>query len=56
MLVDQTLMPGEWYGGFMTFQPIQAEDTSKPREYLVRVAVGEDIHVFRTTATSTRPS
>lgn len=58
VLVDQTLMPGEWYGGFMTIASAEPENDSgsAPRRYRVTVTVGPDTHVFLATASTVRPN
>lgn len=50
MLMDQTLQPGEAYGGAIEFN--LATDNGSGKQYVVRIPVGEDTHEFRITATS----
>ncbi len=57
MLMDNTIMPGETYGGAMVFQPIQADPgATVAKAYVIRIQVGSDVHTFTTTATAVRPS
>jgi len=42
VLKDNTLMPGEWYGGQLHIQPLVSQDG--PKTYTISVAVGSDRH------------
>jgi hypothetical protein len=42
VLKDNTLMPGEWYGGQLHIAPLASQDG--PKSYTITVAVGTDRH------------
>jgi len=42
VLKDNTLMPGEWYGGQLHIAPLVSQDG--PKTYTISVAVGSDRH------------
>jgi hypothetical protein len=42
VIKDNTLMPGEWYGGQLHIAPLASQDGSK--KYTISVAVGSDLH------------
>jgi hypothetical protein len=42
VIKDNTLMPGEWYGGQLHIAPLASQDG--PRTYTISVAVGSDRH------------
>ena len=42
VLKDNTLMPGEWYGGQLHMAPLASQDG--PKTYTISVAVGSDRH------------
>ncbi|MGU3496368.1 hypothetical protein ACLBXM_20200 [Xanthobacteraceae bacterium A53D] len=57
MLMDNTVMPGETYGGALVFEPIRNDaGGNEQKAYVIRVVVGNDVHTFATTATQVRPS
>ena len=43
ILKDNTLMPGEWYGGQLHFEP-PASFEGRPKSYTIEVRVGDDVH------------
>lgn len=55
MLVDQTLMPGESYGGVLVIAAIEGGETPS-QVYRVTIRVGPDAHVFMLTTTPVRAS
>lgn len=42
VIKDNTLMPGEWYGGQLHIAPLASQDG--PKTYTISVAVGSDRH------------
>jgi hypothetical protein len=45
VLKDDTLMPGEWYGGTITLEPLaDAADSTGPKHYAIAMTVGPDHH------------
>jgi hypothetical protein len=45
VLKDDTLLPGEWYGGTLHLQPLaEAEGSSGPKTYSISLMVGPDEH------------
>jgi len=42
IIKDNTLMPGEWYGGQLHIAPLASQDG--PKSYTISVAVGSDRH------------
>jgi hypothetical protein len=47
VLKDDTLLPGEWYGGTLSLQPpAQPESDSGPKTYSIAMTVGPDRHVI----------
>jgi hypothetical protein len=45
VIKDNTLMPGEWYGGTLHVQaPVDAADATGPKRYSIAMAVGPDRH------------
>ncbi|MFC5067358.1 hypothetical protein [Flaviflagellibacter deserti] len=50
VLKDITVMPGEWIGGTMAFEPPRKEDADgKARSYSIGLKIGEDTHVIEIT-------
>jgi hypothetical protein len=45
VLKDNTLMPGEWYGGQLHIQPLASQDG--PKIYTISVLVGLDRHEIK---------
>ena len=43
VIKDNTLMPGEWYGGQLHIQPLVSDDGSA-KTYSIAVLVGSDRH------------
>jgi hypothetical protein len=43
VIKDNTLLPGEWYGGQLHFEP-PASGEGKPKAYTIEVRVGDDLH------------
>lgn len=41
VLKDNTIMPGEWYGGTITFIPFDGDDS---KQYRISVPLGNDVH------------
>jgi hypothetical protein len=44
VIKDNTLLPGEWYGGQVHIQPLASDDSSDGRTYTIALAVGTDRH------------
>jgi hypothetical protein len=45
VLKDDTLMPGEWYGGTLSLQPpADADGSTRPKTYSIALMVGPDEH------------
>src|SRR5690348_2448010 len=44
VIKDNTLMPGEWYGGQLHIQPLISEGASGPKTYQIVVNVGPNRH------------
>ncbi|MFO1100514.1 MAG: hypothetical protein U1E81_20225 [Xanthobacteraceae bacterium] len=44
VLKDNTLFPGEWYGGQLHIQPPVSDTTRGPKRYSLAVVVGDDRH------------
>ncbi|MFC5068877.1 hypothetical protein [Flaviflagellibacter deserti] len=50
VLKDNTVMPGEWIGGTVTFEPPRKEYADgKAKSYSIGVKIGEDTHVIEIT-------
>jgi hypothetical protein len=46
VIKDDTIMPGEWYGGQLHLQPLASGDSnSAPKSYSISLSVGQDRHV-----------
>jgi hypothetical protein len=43
VIKDNTLLPGEWYGGQLHFAPPET-DASGPKTYRITIQVGSDLH------------
>ncbi len=53
VIKDNTLMPGEWYGGSLTFEsPRQADN--EPKTYSISIPVGDDVHIIDISQTAAR--
>ncbi|MET4798048.1 hypothetical protein [Bradyrhizobium sp. LB11.1] len=46
VIKDNTLMPGEWYGGQLHLAPPVASDGGGPKTYTIVITVGSDRHVI----------
>lgn len=46
VIKDNTLMPGEWYGGQLHLAPLVAPDGGGPKTYTIVITVGSDRHVI----------
>jgi hypothetical protein len=44
VMKDNTLMPGEWYGGTLHVQPPARGDADGPRTYTIAMMIGSDRH------------
>ena len=49
IIKDNTLMPGEWYGGVMQIQAPTTSDISLPTAYALDIDIGGEHHVFDVT-------
>jgi hypothetical protein len=45
VIKDNTLMPGEWYGGQLHFSP-PTDKGGGPKSYTIVIMVGSDRHVI----------
>jgi hypothetical protein len=52
VIKDNTLMPGEWYGGQLHIQPLVSD--SAPKTYQIAMRVGSDLHDVSITQAATR--
>ncbi len=50
VIKDNTLMPGEWYGGKLFISPL-ADNSGQPKEYEISLQVGNERHQIRVTQT-----
>jgi hypothetical protein len=41
---DNTLLPGEWYGGQLHFAAPQSDGSNEPKTYTITIRVGSDVH------------
>ncbi|MDA9469635.1 hypothetical protein XH87_34405 [Bradyrhizobium sp. CCBAU 53415] len=46
VIKDNTLMPGEWYGGQLHLAPPVASESGGPKTYTIVITVGTDRHVI----------
>jgi hypothetical protein len=46
VIKDDTIMPGEWYGGQLHLQPLVPAENKEPRTYSVALLVGADRHII----------
>jgi hypothetical protein len=44
VIKDNTLLPGEWYGGQLHLQPLASAGSGVPKVYSLALAVGNDRH------------
>ncbi|WP_126539681.1 hypothetical protein [Oharaeibacter diazotrophicus] len=49
MLMDNTILPGESYGGLFQFDPAKVAKLTDPKNYIVNFRVGRDLHQIRLT-------
>ena len=55
VIKDDTIMPGEWYGGTLHLQPLaSSEANGVPRTYSITLLVGQDRHVVDIVQTPVR--
>jgi hypothetical protein len=55
VIKDNTLMPGEWYGGALHVEaPTQAAGASGPKRYVIALTVGPDRHEIEVLQESVR--
>jgi hypothetical protein len=43
---DDTLLPGEWYGGRLQFEPPVRGSGKTPEKYRITIAIGDEVHSF----------
>jgi hypothetical protein len=53
IIKDNTLMPGEWYGGQLVLQPLNS-DSDGPKNYTIALLVGTERHEVDISQISTR--
>jgi hypothetical protein len=44
VIKDNTLMPGEWYGGQLHIQPLVSDSSAPAKHYQIAIQVGSDRH------------
>jgi hypothetical protein len=44
VIKDNTLLPGEWYGGQLHFEAPKSEGSEQPKNYVITISVGSDLH------------
>lgn len=49
VIKDNTIMPGEWYGGQLHFEPPVSDGSGQPKTYTIRIPVGTDMHEIEVT-------
>jgi hypothetical protein len=54
VMKDNTLMPGEWYGGTLQFQAPVQEEGSAPKTYTIALQVGSERHEIDIVQDKTR--
>lgn len=55
VIKDDTVMPGEWYGGTLHLQPLaSSESNDVPKTYSITLLVGQDRHVIKIVQTPVR--
>jgi hypothetical protein len=50
VIKDDTLLPGEWYGGQLQFEP---PNGSAPKDHSITVQIGTDTHLINVVQTMT---
>ena len=53
IIKDNTLMPGEWYGGQLVLQPLSS-DGDGPKNYTISLLVGSERHEIDISQVSTQ--
>ena len=43
VIKDNTMLPGEWYGGQLHFEAPQASG-NEPKTYVISIPVGSEVH------------
>lgn len=57
VMVDNTVMPGETYGGIFVFNPVQTDGSADAQKaYTIRITVGGETHTFNATVAKVRPA
>lgn len=47
VIKDDTVLPGEWYGGQLFLQPLTSDDSKdSPKTYSISLLIGQDRHVI----------
>jgi hypothetical protein len=54
VMKDNTLMPGEWYGGRVYIQPLASNSNNAPKTYQIALAVGPDQHEIEITQSTAK--
>ena len=55
VIKDDTLLPGEWYGGVLVLQPLSTEGPrDAPKSYTITLMVGRDRHEIDISQTAVR--
>jgi hypothetical protein len=55
VIKDNTLLPGEWYGGTLHVQPpAEAADAATPKRYSIAMKIGPDTHSIDVTQASAK--
>jgi hypothetical protein len=54
VMKDNTLLPGEWYGGQLHLQPLASEGSQGERSYSITLMVGPDRHEINIVPAPTR--
>jgi len=52
VIKDNTLLPGEWYGGQLHFQPLNS-DADGPKRYSITIVIGSDRHEIEISQSNT---
>ncbi len=51
MLMDNTILPGESYGGAFVFDPAKVKKSSYPKQYTINFKIGNDVHKIQLVVT-----
>jgi len=54
VIKDNTLMPGEWYGGQLHLAPPKSSSSDEAKSYTISLLVGSDKHVIEVTQVRSR--